>query len=122
MDVFKKITQLEKAASDFGFRWEKPGQVLDQIRSEVNEVSVHLQDVNKAKLQEEMGDLMHAVFSLCVFCQLDVKETLEKSIDKFERRFNAVKQVTQEQGLTSLQGQPFAVLMDFWDQAKKSSG
>jgi ATP diphosphatase len=87
--------------------------------SELTEIDAHLNDPVKNKLQEEMGDLLHAAFSLCIFLKLDPMITLEKSISKFERRFNAVKQIAKQQNLTSLNGKPFDELMNFWNKAKE---
>lgn len=122
MDIFKRLTLLENEAADFGFKWVKAQQIITQIESEISEVKVHLNDQNKTKLQEEIGDLLHAVFSLCVFCQLDPLQTLEKSVVKFESRFQAVKSLAREQGLSSLNGKSFDDLMSYWDQAKKMMG
>lgn len=118
MDGLKRLVRLENEAADFGFKWDEPGQIIEQILSEVKEVQAHLKDKDKQKLQEEMGDLLHAVFSLCVFCQLDPHDTLEKSVDKFERRFEAVKVLAAQQGLTSLNSKSFDELMQFWKKAK----
>ena len=98
---------------------------MAQIKSECDEIDEHLSDVteeNKLKLQEEIGDLLHAVFSLCVFCQFDAEETLRKSVDKFDRRLNAVKSIAKENGITTLSGYAFDELMKFWDQAKRRVG
>ena len=123
--MLEKLTHLEKEAEAFGFKWENTHQIMSQIKSECDEVDEHLSNVtndNKAKLQEEIGDLMHAVFSLCIFCELDAKETLSNSIDKFERRLHAVKMIAEENGITTLSGYAFDALMQFWDQAKKRVG
>ena len=98
---------------------------MTQIQSECVEINEHLDSTaleNKIKLQEEIGDLLHAAFSLCVFCKFDAEETLEKSVNKFERRFNAVKIVAQENGLETLNGMPFDELMRYWDKAKNKVG
>lgn len=121
MGILKKLTDLENEASQFGFKWENPHQIMDQIRSEINEVEAHLKDGNQKKLQEEIGDLLHAVFSLCIFCQFDAKETLENSVNKFERRLRMTQQLAREKGLDSLNGHSFDELMKFWDQAKRLS-
>jgi uncharacterized protein YabN with tetrapyrrole methylase and pyrophosphatase domain len=120
MSIFAKLTALEHDACEFGFRWERADQIITQIRSECAEVSVHLEDKNKLKLQEEIGDLLHAALSLCVFCNLDPEVTLTQSVDKFARRLHEVKQLAQAQGLNSLTGKPFSVLMQLWDQVKKN--
>ncbi len=122
MNLLDKAVLLEQDADAFGFRWETTEQIMAQIESECVEVSEHLhagaENANSAELQEEIGDLMHAVFSLCVFCKMNPSETLEKTLTKFERRLNAVKQVAAEKGLTSLHGSSFDVLMHVWDEAK----
>ncbi len=123
MPLLEKIVTLEKEADDFGFKWETTNQIMAQIRSECDEISVHLQnpanDPDKIKLQEEIGDLLHAVFSLCVFCKLSPQATLEKTLTKFERRLNAVKQIANAQGLITLKNHSFEELMEYWEKAKK---
>ncbi len=119
MNVLQKLTALEKEATEFGLKWENPNQIIEQIRSECLEIVENLKDNDQEMLQEEIGDLMHAVFSLCVFCKFDPTTTLESSVDKFERRFTVVKQIAFEQELKSLNGQSFDTLMKIWDQAKQ---
>jgi|SRR5579862_542373 len=121
MTIFDKLTRLENEAADFGFKWETVDQIKAQIMSELTEIDAHLNDQVKTKLQEETGDLLHAAFSLCIFLKLDPTITLEKSINKFERRFNAVKQIAKQQGLTSLNGKTFDELMNFWNKAKETA-
>lgn len=125
MDMLDKLIRLEKEAESFGFKWDNTHQIMAQINSECDEINEHLSqanDSNAHKLQEEIGDLLHAVFSLCVFCNFDAKETLTKSINKFERRLNAVKTIAQESGIATLNGHTFDELMKFWNQAKKRVG
>ena len=125
MHLIEKIVKLEHEAADFGFAWEKASQVIEQIQSECDEVKAHLQQdslEHKAALKEEIGDLMHAVFSLCVFCELDATETLSQALEKFERRFNTVKSMAKARGLTNLKNYAFDELMDFWSEAKNKVG
>lgn len=125
MNTFEKLTRLEKEAENFGFKWENTNQIMAQIKSECEEIDEHLSPMtedNKSKLQEEIGDLLHAVFSLCVFCKLDAEETLTKSVDKFQRRLNAVKAIAQEKGMTVLSSFSFDELMVLWEEAKQRVG
>jgi len=120
MTIFERLTLIEKQADDFGFMWENPFQILDQIQSECQEIQNDLtQNGDQSHLQEEIGDLLHAAFSLCLFCNFDAEETLVKSVDKFERRFKALKSLVHESGQETLQGQPVEILMAFWDKAKQ---
>ena len=126
MDLLDKIVALEDEASAFGFEWETTDQILEQIQSECVEINEHLDQgvayANPTDLQDEIGDLLHAVFSLCVFCKLSPRATLEQTLTKFERRLTAVKSITQEKGLTTLHDHSFNELMDIWARAKERAG
>lgn len=127
MHILEKAVLLEKDADAFGFRWENTTQIMAQIKSECEEIQEHLdlkeiQKSNRLALQEEIGDLFHAVLSLCVYCQFDPQETIQNALDKFERRLLSVKQIAQKQGISNLKGYAFDELMQFWDQAKRQVG
>ncbi|QEY50126.1 MazG nucleotide pyrophosphohydrolase domain-containing protein [Legionella longbeachae] len=125
MNLLEQVLLLEQEAADFGFQWETTTQIMEQIQSECMEISEHLQskqNLNQSELQEEIGDLLHAVFSLCVYCQFSPQETLKKALDKFEHRLQAVKAVAKEKKLNNLQGQSFDELMHIWNLAKKRVG
>ncbi|MCP0912963.1 MULTISPECIES: MazG nucleotide pyrophosphohydrolase domain-containing protein [Legionella] len=125
MNIFKKLIHLESNASAFGFRWESAEQILAQIQSEcaeINELLPPSEERNLFKLEEEIGDLLHAVFSLCLFCQFDPKSTLAAALNKFEKRLQEVKQIAHEQGLVSLQGKASEELLSIWTKAKARAG
>lgn len=65
-----------------------------------------------------MGDLIQAAISLAVFCKLDPHETLSKSIEKFQRRYDAVVELAQSEGYETLHNQSFETMMDYWNRAK----
>ena len=126
MALLDKVVALEEEASEFGFRWENADQIMHQIQSECEEIKAHLNNgiskENQADLQEEIGDLLHAVFSLCIFCRLSPKMTLGQTLTKFERRLRAVKLIAEENELTNLEGQSFDELMGIWNKAKELVG
>lgn len=118
--IFDDIKHLEKEAILLGLRWETKAQIMAQIRSECLEIEEHLEAKDKRDaLQDEIGDLLHAVFSLCTYCNFDTELTLRKSLDKFEHRLNAVKAIAKEEGLENLQGKSFEELMRYWELAKQ---
>ncbi len=126
MDPLEKISALEYEADAFGFRWENTSQIMVQIQNECAEIDEQLNhkpgQLATFELQEEIGDLLHAVFSLCVFCKLSPRDTLEKTLVKFERRLNAVKKITEDNGLPNLEGHSFDELMHIWKKAKQLVG
>ena len=123
MELFDKISALEEEASQFGFKWQSAEQIMHQIYSECDEIKEQLdkKEVNQVDLQEEIGDLLHAMFSLCIFCKFSPSATLEETLTKFERRLRAVKLIAKEDGLMNLDNLTTDELMHIWEMAKVRS-
>ncbi len=120
MQIWQRLVELETSGSDFGLKWPNSLEILAQIESECQEIREHLQagDSTSRELQDEIGDLMHAVMSLSWYCGFNSKTILTRSCDKFESRLNMMKQIVQEQGLPDMKNKSFAELMQVWDEAK----
>jgi ATP diphosphatase len=119
----KEITISEQEAIDFGFNWTHPDQIFDQIQSECQEIREVLDDPSKRdELENELGDLMHAAISLCVFTGFDPETALQKTLIKFNKRFNEVVRLAQQDGHTNLKGQASEILMSYWNKAKLNVG
>lgn len=116
--LLKRVEKQEIEAQAFGFYWENFYQLIEQIRSECIEIQEAWEINDRRHLQEEIGDLIHAVVSLAAYCKLDPSETLKQSIEKFQRRYDTVVQMVQKEGHDNLHKQPFDVLMSYWKRAK----
>ena len=122
-NIIQQLEELEANACDFGLKWETPQQIIDQIKSECEEIEAHLPDTtDRDALQMEIGDLIHAAFSLCVFCGFDANDTLSMATDKFAKRLQAMKAIANENGREVLTGLSFDELMGIWQQAKGRVG
>lgn len=122
MDLFDKVISLDQAATAFGFTWEHHSQLMEQLLSECEEVNEvidhpHLRD----HLEDELGDLIFTAIALCVFCKFDPKTTLDKSLNKFQKRFKALQEIAQSEGFNTLNNQPMDILKSFWDRAKQKT-
>jgi uncharacterized protein YabN with tetrapyrrole methylase and pyrophosphatase domain len=116
--LLKQVEKQELAAKEFGFYWENFHQLIEQIQNECIEVQEAWDKENIPHLQEEVGDLIQAAISLAVFCKLDPRETLSKSIEKFQRRYDEVVHLAHSEGHKNLHKQSFETLMDYWNRAK----
>lgn len=117
--LLKRVEEQEMVARKFGFYWEHINQIIEQIQTECVEVQEAWQKNDRSHLQEEVGDLLQAAVSLVVFCDLDPHETLLKSIEKFQKRYDTVVELAHLDGYAHLQQQPFEVLLSYWKRAKK---
>lgn len=121
MSVFKQLIEIEEEANNFGFQWPNVHLILEQIKSECDEIEQAFNHGHPSHdLQEEVGDLLHSVFSLCLFLNFDPEQTLALAIGKFAKRFMLVKEIAKKQGYMTLQGEDITVLMTLWREAKQS--
>jgi uncharacterized protein YabN with tetrapyrrole methylase and pyrophosphatase domain len=118
-DLLQKIINQEKAAAKFGFYWESIEQLLEQIQSECVEVKEAWLKQDNIHLKEEVGDLMNAAVSLCIFLKLDPFETLNESVEKFQQRYDSLVKLVEQDGLPHLKNKPLNILLDYWNKAKK---
>jgi len=120
MHVLQKLIYLERDARKFGFDWPDHFMILAQVIDECREVREEIdQGSDKARLQEEIGDLLHSVVSLCVFSGFDVEETIAKINTKFSRRMGLLKELTQRQNLENLKGKSIDFMLNLWREVKK---
>ena len=116
----EQLIALEKHARDIGFNWPDIHSILRQAHSECDEIQESfIKKESPERLQEEIGDLLHAVVSLCLFSGFSVDDTLMKINKKFDQRMNKMMDLAQEQGLSTLEGQTFEFMLTLWDKAKK---
>ena len=86
--------QIGARAHSVGFDWDKPADVIEKIREEVEEVaevvaSNALLDHDRA--EEEMGDLLFSMAHLSRRLGIEPEAALRKANDKFTRRFTAME-------------------------------
>lgn len=121
MDVFEKFLDDYKMAIEVGFYWNDALQIIHQIKLELDEVQVELGKSNKKALQEELGDVLHACMELIDFCGFDPKETFTLASKKFEKRFDALRVVIQEENAHNFKTLSREQKLIFWDKAKQKS-
>ena len=120
MNVFEKFNTLEKEVRTFGLEWNNEKDWIDQVKSEIAEVEEVLdKKMSRGLLEEEIGDLLHAVVSVSYHHNINAHNAFEKSIDKFEKRYRAVKKLAEKQNLNSLKNQPQETINTLWKEAKK---
>ena len=116
----KMLIKLEEDAVAFGLNWADQNMILDQIQNECQEIREALiQRENPERVQEEIGDLLQAVISLCIFSEFKLDEILLKVCQKFSLRLNNIKKVSKLYGLDTLHGLSNEEMMNLWQEAKQ---
>lgn len=121
-DAFTHLLKEEYAARDFGFNYPNIAMIIDQVQDESSEVLDAVQNSEGPdRIQEEVGDLIHAAIAVCCFQGYDISETVKKTALKFESRMNNLKKLSQEKGLNDFNGLEVSQMLELWKEAKKRS-
>ena len=114
-----KLIAVDAEACDFGFEWPDAFMIIDQVVNECGEVKDAIeQKDSKDKIQEEIGDLLHAAVSLGLFNGLDIEETINKAAHKLETRIHTLKEISKARGLNSLKDQTIEFKLQLWREVK----
>ncbi|MBD8875950.1 nucleoside triphosphate pyrophosphohydrolase [Roseibium polysiphoniae] len=114
--------KLQRRASKVGFDWGAAGPVLDKIREEIGELDDEISagDVDKSKIEGELGDVLFAVANLARHLEIDPESALKRTNDKFRKRFAAIE-THAEQTATTLDAMTLDEMEAAWQAAKRPS-
>jgi len=98
MPALHKAHHLQKRLARVGFDWNQVHDVVAKIDEELAEVKQALATGNAAQIKEELGDLLFAVANLSRFQGLNAEEVLQRAVDKFAKRVQAVEQRVRQTG------------------------
>ncbi|MDW8125014.1 MAG: nucleoside triphosphate pyrophosphohydrolase [Geminicoccaceae bacterium] len=92
LPALARAEELQRRAARIGFDWPEAAPILDKIDEELRELraSLHARE-ERARLAEELGDLLFAVVNLARRLEIDAEAALADANAKFERRFRALE-------------------------------
>lgn len=113
-----KAYRIQDKARHVGFDWEDRQDVWAKVREELSELEAELQREDRERSEEELGDFLFSVINAARLYKLNPDNALEKTNQKFIRRFNYIEQHSIKQGkpLTEMTLDEMDAL---WDEAKK---
>jgi len=110
--------QLTRRAAQVGFDWENVEGIFAKLLEETSELRVALEEGDKARREEEIGDLLFVVVNLARFLGFDPEVALKHSNLKFKSRFQSMEEEASRSGqrLEVLSKEKLEAL---WESAKK---
>ena len=117
MPALLKALSMQEKARGCGFDWEKKEDVWDKVLEEYREVADACEEDRPDKMEMEFGDLLFAVINAARLYGVDPETALNRSAEKFRRRFTYMEEQILRSGRRL--GELSMVEMDaIWDEAK----
>ena len=115
-----KAYRIQDKAANVGFDWEQKEDVWDKVREEISEFENELKNDSSTNREEEFGDLLFSLVNVARLYKLKPDNALEKTNQKFTRRFNYIEQQAIAQG-RSLSEMTLDEMEALWQEAKKQT-
>ena len=112
-----KAYRIQDKARNVGFDWKEKEDVWDKVQEELEELKVELAKGDKENSTRELGDFIFSVINAARLYKLNPDNALEKTNQKFIRRFNYVEDHSLKQG-KNLKDMSLEKMDKLWDEAK----
>ncbi len=113
-----KAYRIQDKARNVGFDWEQREQVWDKVKEEIGEFQAEIDDMDKEKAEAEFGDLFFSLINTARLYHINPDNALERTNQKFIRRFNYLEEHTLKEG-KDLQQMSLEEMDTLWNEAKK---
>jgi uncharacterized protein YabN with tetrapyrrole methylase and pyrophosphatase domain len=91
--------------------------VVAKVEEELREMKEAIAALDRARIEDEIGDMLFAVVNLARKCKIDAESALQRGTDKFVTRFNQLEDELRRQG-KRLGNVDLAEMDAIWDRIK----
>lgn len=112
-----KAYRIQDKARNVGFDWDERSQVWDKVKEEISEFEAEVEQMDKEKAEAEFGDVLFSLINAARLYHINPDNALERTNQKFIRRFNYLEAKTKEQG-RNLVDMSLAEMDEIWNEAK----
>jgi tetrapyrrole methylase family protein/MazG family protein len=112
-----RAEKIQAKARKVGFDWDRVEDALNKVLEELNEVKEVYNGENKARILEEIGDLLFSAVNVSRFLDINPEEALNNTSDKFIKRLAYIERSAGEKGL-KLEEMTLEEMDQLWNLAK----
>ena len=113
-----KAFRIQDKARNVGFDWTEREQVWEKVKEEIDEFQAEVANMDADKAEAEFGDLMFSLVNAARLYHINPDNALERTNQKFIRRFNYVEEHSIRQG-RSLTDMTVEEMDALWNDAKR---
>ena len=101
-----------------GFDWARAQDVVAKVREEVEELAREVENGDRARAEEEMGDLLFALANLSRKMGIEPESALRQANEKFTARFEELERRLEARG-SSVHQATLQEMEEEWEEVKR---
>lgn len=117
LPALTRAVKLTARAARVGFDWPDVSFIFDKLREETAELEAEIAAGDKAKMRDELGDILFVCANLARKLDLEPEDALRSTNAKFARRFQFIEAELTARGKTPSDSN-LAEMDALWDAAK----
>ena len=112
-----KAWRIQDKAKQVGFEWDNIEDVWKKVEEELTEFKEVAKEADADKMEDEFGDLLFSLVNYSRFLNIDPETALERTNQKFLKRFRYIEEVATAQG-KQLTDMTLGEMDAIWNEAK----
>jgi MazG family protein len=98
LPALMRAQKAQSKAARVNFDWTEVRDVVAKVEEELREMKEAIAALNRARIKDEIGDMLFAVVNLARKCKIDAESALQGGTDKFVTRFNQLEDEVKARG------------------------
>jgi MazG family protein len=98
LPALMRAQKAQSKAARVNFDWTEVRDVVAKVEEELREMKEAIAALNRARIEDEIGDVLFAVVNLARKCKIDAESALQGGTDKFVTRFNQLEDEVKARG------------------------
>jgi len=115
-----RAQKAQSKAARVNFDWTDMRDVVAKVEEELGETKEAMASKDRARIDDEIGDMIFAMVNLARKCKIDAESALQRATDKFVARFNRLEAELRMRG-KQLGDVELPEMDAIWDQIKQTS-
>ena len=117
LPALMRAQKVQKRSAKSGMDFEDINSAADKVLEEHAELLAAVESSDKAKVEDELGDLLFSVVNVARFVGADAELALSKATDKFADRFRAVEALADSRGI-DMKTASTELIDSLWEEVK----
>ena len=113
-----KANRIQDKVAGVGFDWERPEQVFEKVKEELNELQLEINTENRDAIESEFGDVLFSMINYARFLKINPENALERTNKKFIKRFQYLEKKSKLIN-KELKDMSLKEMDVFWEESKK---